>query len=117
MAGPGLPDPGERVTSNDPSASEKNAHRASAFDGRSHNSGNMPSCATSLPMIVAYRPSCKRPSAAERHSSPAGAGFATPVWCGASCGPNPTSGQCAHKAGTQRKTSRATDTRPTAECR
>jgi hypothetical protein len=51
--------------------------------GRAHNSRNMPSRATSLPMIVSYRPSCKRPSAAERHSSPAGAGFPTPVWCGA----------------------------------
>ena len=40
----------------------------------------------------------------------AGVGFATPVWCGAWFGPNPTSGQYSQTAGTQRKTSPATAT-------
>src|SRR5262245_35974773 len=45
------------------------------------------------------------PLVAERHSSPAGAGFATPAWCGASFGPHPTSGQYSQGPGTQRKAS------------
>src|SRR5262245_29863638 len=49
------------------------------------------------------------PHEAARHSSP-DRGFATPVWCGAWFGPNPTSGQYAQVAGTQRKTSPAAAT-------